>query len=384
MAWAHDRGLRPLVAATQDWRATHPAADIVWDARPLKEFEDQPLEQLAEDYDLILIDHPFSETAAESGLIAAVDDWSDDAYLADQRDNSVGPSFASYTWNDRQWALAVDAACQVSAIRDDLWELGGLGPVPATWDAVADLVAELSAPRQVAIPLNTNHAYCAFLAVGSTIAGDFWPSDGCVDRDAAADALRFLQRIGPALHPRSATMDPIAACELMASTNEIVYVPLMFGYSTYARKGYRGFRLRFADAPRGPARRHGSVLGGVGITVSSRSMHRALAADFARFVASAEVQATAYVDAWGQPGHGSAWSSPEADEKVGGFFTGTVATMREVVVRPRTTGHRRFQQLAGELIHAFLWSGELRVTECIEHYDDLTTTLLGADRRCDA
>jgi hypothetical protein len=40
----------------------------------------------------VLIDHPFVGTAARSGLIAAVDEWVDEAYLVDQTQNSAGPS----------------------------------------------------------------------------------------------------------------------------------------------------------------------------------------------------------------------------------------------------------------------------------------------------
>jgi multiple sugar transport system substrate-binding protein len=123
------------------------------------------------------------------------------------------------------------------------------------------------------------------------------------------------------------------------------------------------------------------VLGGVGIAVSARSQEPALAADFARFVASPRFQATTCVDAGGQPGRGVAWSSPEAEERVGGFFSGTIATMRGAFTRPRGAGHRRFQQLAGELVHAFLWSGRLGVRECVERYRELVAGLLGAARR---
>jgi multiple sugar transport system substrate-binding protein len=381
MAWEHDRSLLPLAAATRAWRAAHPGADIAWAARPLKAFEDQPLEQLAADYDLILIDHPLCGAAAGSGLVAAVDDWADAAYLADQRANSVGPSFASYSWDGRQWALAIDAACQVSAVREDLWDAAALGPVPDGWEAAAELVAGHGARGRVAIPLNPTHAYCAFLAVGCALAGGrFWPPGGDLDPDAAAAALALLRRLAPGLHPRSPAMDPIAASELMAGGDEVAYVPLLFGYSNYARAGYRRARLRFGNAPRGPAGTRGSVLGGVGIAVSARSRDLALAADFARFVASPQVQATTYVNAGGQPGHAAAWSSPAADEQVGGFFSGTIATMRGAFTRPRSAGHRRFQQLAGELVHSFLWADRLGVRECVERLRGLAATLLGGGR----
>ena len=141
MAWDHPRARDPLAAISAAWSKTNGVA-VHWDARPLKDFEDQPLEELASRYDLVLIDYPFVGVAAKSGLIwCAVNDWVDAAYLADQGEHSVGPSFASYDWAGKQWALAIDAACQVSAVRDDLWRAAKLGALPSTWDQVAQLAA---------------------------------------------------------------------------------------------------------------------------------------------------------------------------------------------------------------------------------------------------
>ena len=83
MAWDHPRARNPLEAIATEWMRTQDAR-IEWDARPLKAFEDQPLEELATTYDLVLIDHPFVATAANSGLIAPVNDWADADYLEDQ------------------------------------------------------------------------------------------------------------------------------------------------------------------------------------------------------------------------------------------------------------------------------------------------------------
>ncbi|TFH46714.1 MAG: carbohydrate ABC transporter substrate-binding protein, partial [Lysobacterales bacterium] len=67
MAWDHPRAVNPLEAISAEW-SQQSGFDIEWDARPLKDFEDQPLEELATRYDLILMDYPFVGFAAESGL----------------------------------------------------------------------------------------------------------------------------------------------------------------------------------------------------------------------------------------------------------------------------------------------------------------------------
>jgi multiple sugar transport system substrate-binding protein len=182
----------------------------------------------------------------------------------------------------------------------------------------------------------------------------------------AIEALEFLRELGSHLHPASGDSDPIAISDLMAETDEIIYVPLMFGYSNYARKGFSTHRLRFDNAPAGESGRRGSVLGGVGIALSAQSRQPELAADLARLVASESVQQTTYVEAGGQPGHLKAWQSAKANELVAGFFENTIATMHDTFTRPRIPGHRRFQQEAGAIVHSCIWSRDLTPAKCFE------------------
>ncbi|HZF16132.1 MAG TPA: hypothetical protein VE046_09345 [Steroidobacteraceae bacterium] len=377
MAWDHPRARNPLAAISAEWSRASGVA-VAWDARPLKDFEDQPLEELAAAYDLVLIDHPFVGVAATSGLIVPVDDWTDPAFLADQAAHSVGASFPSYTWAGKQWALAIDAACQVSAVRSDLWAARQFGALPDSWVDVLDLARRTHGTHgQVAIALNPNHAYCAFLSIGVSLVGEsFWPAATCVDRPAARESLEMLRQLAAQVHPGSRTDDPIGISDRMAGTAEILYVPLMFGYSSYARAGFRSHPLTFADAPRGRAGRHGSVLGGVGLALSARSSQRAAAADLARSIGGSQAQSGIYVNTGGQPGHAAAWDSPRANAQVGGFFRATRRTIEQAFMRPRVAGHRQFQPLAGELIHRFIWLGESSAETCLQAFDRLVDALL--------
>jgi hypothetical protein len=79
MAWDHPRATNPLSAISAGW-AWESGIAVVWDARPLKAFEDQPPEPLAGNYDPILIDHPFVGFAATSGLIVPAYEWVDPPY----------------------------------------------------------------------------------------------------------------------------------------------------------------------------------------------------------------------------------------------------------------------------------------------------------------
>jgi multiple sugar transport system substrate-binding protein len=377
MAWDHPRARYPLEAISTAW-SKKTGIPVQWDARPLKDFEDQPLEDLATRYDLVLLDHPFMGIAATSGLIAPVNEWVDAAYLEDQAAYSVGPSYASYTWAEKQWALAIDAACQVSAVRDDLWRAADLGALPRTWADVDELAAERrDAPGCVAMPLNPNHVYCAFLSVGVSFVGkEFWRAGQPVHQAAGIEALEFLRSLARNLHPASCNEDPIGISNRMAGSDDILYVPLMFGYSSYARQGFRARTLRFCNAPRGRGDSIGSVLGGVGMALSSRAAHPDSAAALAYEIASPGAQSGIYAYSGGQPGHALAWESPEVNAMVGSFFTSTRETMNHAFMRPRVNGHRRFQPAAGELIHKCIWTDELPVRECLTEFGKLVESLL--------
>ena len=95
MAWDHVRGVAPMRAATAEFGRLRPDVEISWEARSLKDFEDYPIEPLVEAHDLVLMDHPFVGTAAETAVLVPLEEWLPAEYLADQRENSVGPSYAS-------------------------------------------------------------------------------------------------------------------------------------------------------------------------------------------------------------------------------------------------------------------------------------------------
>src|SRR5699024_8208415 len=119
MTWDHERGVAPLLAVTKEFQKQHPNIEITWDKRPLKDFEDFPVSILAEKYDLMMIDHPFIGEAVKQEVFTALDDYLPKEFLEDQAKFSVGQSHESYTWEGKQWALAVDTAAQVAAYRDD-------------------------------------------------------------------------------------------------------------------------------------------------------------------------------------------------------------------------------------------------------------------------
>jgi multiple sugar transport system substrate-binding protein len=150
----------------------------------------------------------------------------------------------------------------------------------------------------------------------------------------------------------------------------------MFGYSSYARRGFRPNLMRFGNAPAGPSGVRGTVLGGVGLALSARCPNREIAADLARHIASRDVQRGLYASSGGQPGHAAAWESAEVNAPTGQFFAATRPTIDDAFVRPRVSGHRRFQPLAGALIHKFIGTREGSADACLQEYERLADVLL--------
>ncbi|MBC8012088.1 MAG: carbohydrate ABC transporter substrate-binding protein, partial [Burkholderiales bacterium] len=135
ITWNHTRGYVPKVAAAQRFAELHPGIEIRWAKRSLLEFGEFPVEKLAERFDLLVIDHPYTGFGAEHAVFRPLDDLLPAGTLDDLAQNSVGPSHRSYRWHDHQWALAVDAACPVAHWRADLLAQAET-PVPQTWAEV--------------------------------------------------------------------------------------------------------------------------------------------------------------------------------------------------------------------------------------------------------
>ncbi|MCF8567954.1 extracellular solute-binding protein [Alicyclobacillus tolerans] len=375
IAWDHIRGYAPLVEASKQFMEMHPDVSVIWDKRSLEDFESYPIEILAQKYDLLTIDHPFVGTGVNGKIIEALDSWVPEEFLLGQKAHSVGPSYQSYTWEGHQWALPLDAAAQVSAYRLDLLSSLNLS-VPKTWDDVLDLTRALPNDLKVGIPLSPTHAYSTFVTVCAHLAEEeFWDQNG-IDVEVAGEALYFIRKILPELHPDSLASNPIQMSETMSKVNEIVYVPFVFGYSNYARPGFAPFVLHFGDIPTiGSRPPKGSILGGVGIAMSAYSEEKTVASEFIQYVTSEPFQVGAYFEVGGQPGHLKAWTSELNNSKSNHFFKNTQQTLELSYIRPRNQGYPSFQIEAGEVIHSFLRSGEDRaatVKELNRLYKELT------------
>jgi multiple sugar transport system substrate-binding protein len=369
IGWDHPRCTGPMGACAAAWQEMTGIA-VSWEWRSLEAFGDQPLEELAPFYDLLVIDHPFCGTAVATQCLRPLDDLLGSDTLAALAADAVGASHRSYTYAGHQWGLATDAACQVAAVRSDLLD----GPAPVTWDDVRALARSL--PGCVALPLAPAHAISSFLTLCANAGRPPAGPEQLVDRDtglAALELLSELHRLGP---PGTTALEPPDLLGLLTSSDDIVYVPLTYGYVTYARADAVERPCSFRDiasAGHGPI---GAVLGGAGLAVSATSGQPGEAGAFAAWASGADAQRVIVATHGGQPGSASAWVDPTIDAQAGGFYSGTIATMEAAWVRPRDALWPGFQLQGGKLLAAAL-DERLPAATTLDRLDGLYRDHLG-------
>ena len=135
MTWDHSRGFDPMIATSKKFQKIHNnKVKIDWDKRPLQAFADRPIEEMTDDYDMIVIDYPHVGEVACKGLLQNLDLPQYEPQIEQLKKQSVGKSHQSYFIDNKQWALAIDAASQTAWYRDDL-----IGSYPLNWNSLIGL-----------------------------------------------------------------------------------------------------------------------------------------------------------------------------------------------------------------------------------------------------
>jgi len=363
MTWDHSRGYDPLVACSKRYLAEC-GINIEWHKRTLKDFGDQSLEDLANQYDLLVIDHPHSGVSAETNCVIPLDQYINQERLDILRDQTAGPSFDSYNYSGHQWALPVDAAMQCAAYRADLLS----GAVPNTWDQVL-------ATKDLGMALCPTDSLCSFLSLSAQLGAPIREENTyLIAEPKGLEVLALMKSLCTAAHPKSTELNPIQLFDLMAQSDEISYSPMAFCYTNYSRKGYRENLLTFADVPSlkpflqrdSGIKMFSSVLGGAGIAVSSKCQNKQMACDFALWICGKEIQSSVYTINAGQPGNGEAWQNAATNNLTNNFFRNTIHTLDSAYVRPRFSAWPHFQEHLGNIVHEYL-VGNINPTTVIRY-----------------
>jgi multiple sugar transport system substrate-binding protein len=354
ITWNHSRGFVPMVATAQRFSELNPAISISWEKRSLQQFADLSIQQLAERYDLLVIDHPWAGFAAKTGSILPFDKYLSAAFLKDQKINTVGHSYESYHYDGHQWALAIDAATPVASSRPDLLEKHN-AQLPKTYEDLLNLAKQ----GLVAFPAIPIDALMTFYTFCCSLGEDPCRADHTViSKDTGVKALQLYRELALYIDPACFNRNPIQTYEAMTLGDDIAYCPFAYGYSNYSRKGYARKVLHFHDmiTLSGKANLRSS-LGGTGLAVSANCKHVDMAMQYAEFVASAPCQQGLYTDNGGQPGYLTAWTDADNNAKTFNYFANTLPALQRAYLRPRYFGHMFFQDHAGDVVRDYLMNG---------------------------
>ena len=354
ITWNHSRGFVSVVATAQRFCEMRPEVEIVWEKRSLQEFADAPIQGLAEDYDLLVIDHPWAGYAAYSQVLVPLQEIIPADFMADQAANSVGHSHPSYVFNGNQCALAIDAATPVASYRPDLLQRYGLEK-PQTW---SDLL-ELARQGRVIMPAIEIDTLMNFYMLCATQGeAPFVDDDWAVSDEMSLRALEQLRELA-SLCPRDIfNWNPIAVYEALSRREDYVYCPFAYGYSNYSRAGYSDNVLIFDDmVDIGGHGRCQSTLGGTGLSISTGCKSVEVACEYAMFCASPVIQRTIFFENGGQPGHRGAWTDDEVNRRSSNYFRNTLPALDRAYLRPRFPGYLHFQDQGGAPIRQYLMNG---------------------------
>ena len=364
MTWDHSRGFDPMLATSKKFQETHNNAVIIqWDKRPLQAFADRPIEDMTDDYDMIVIDYPHVGEVASKGLLQNLDLPKYSSHIEQLKKQSVGKSHESYYINNKQWALAIDAASQTACYREDL-----IPSYPSNWNALLDLAKN----NKVLWPLKPVHAISSFYSIYNNITTELMPDKKkFIDKNFGVETLTMMKAVSRELIIDCLTMDPIQTAELMTETNDFFYCPYIYGFSNYSRKNYRKYILKYINvinlSGKGPA---GTHLGGTGIAVSNASKNKDLAIEYSFWIASAECQKSLFYESGGQPGNSVAWEDDKINKETNNFFRDTRKTLDLAWIRPRHNGYMKFQDESGNLINEYLQS-EIKAESICEKLIDM-------------
>jgi multiple sugar transport system substrate-binding protein len=355
LTWDHPRGYRVLEALAG---ALEPDVSVHWQRQPLEGFESRPLRTLADDFDLLVVDHPGLGEAIRDGALLPLDEVFGEQELAVWRTASVGASYDSYVLGGRPWALPLDAAAQVAVARPDLMEAR-----PASWEQAC----RAARAYPTTLCLGGPHALLMFSAIcvaaGAEPAREAGPAGDhgpFVAEAAGTAALAIMSDLLACADRDLSQHNPIGVLDAMAASGGPAYCPLVYGYVTYQRPlgGEPGSsRLAAFDAPAGPGG-IGSVLGGTGLAITRSAIELGAAAALIRTLLSDEVQIGLYAELGGQSSARQAWQHPGADAAGGGFYRATLATVEQAWVRPRFAGYPEFQTAASAVLREGLLAGD--------------------------
>ncbi len=320
--------------------------DIHWDKQSLEGFESHPIADLCARYDLVVLDHPHVGEAMSGDCLLSLEDVFGAETVAELAKASIGPSLTSYRFAGKHWALPLDAATQVMALRLDLSD-----GVPVTWDEVLRLSQQSG---KVALSLAGPHACLSFLSIAAAFGEPPAEKDPdiLVSENVGQQVYDLMAELAAHSPASVRQKNPIGILGHMVEHDDVALCPLVYGYVNYSVP-QSGKPVAFHNAPRAATGgRPGSTLGGTGIGVSRSAQITSALKAHLLWLMSREAQSGFIPDHDGQPSRRDARQDERVNRQWGDFYRNTADTLEQAYVRPRHDGYVAFQGKASALLKA--------------------------------
>ncbi|HWA43158.1 MAG TPA: extracellular solute-binding protein [Hypericibacter adhaerens] len=354
LTWDHPRGYKALEAAAAGLSEAKDGLTIRWDRQPLEGFESHPIDDLCRRYDIVVLDHPHIGEAVAKRCLRPLETLFAPQEIAAWGRDTIGPCLTSYRYAGSHWALPLDAATQVMALRPDLLDRDP----PRTWSEVVALPDKLPVCLSLAGP----HAILSLMSISVSLGtapgagepGRFLPPP------AVSAALEILRPLAARSLPAARGLNPIGILCRMASGDDLALCPLVYGYVNYAApRDPKARRVAFHDAPAATATgRPGSTLGGTGIAISRRCQATPALLDHLRWLMAPEAQTGFIPTHDGQPSRRESWQDVAVNAAWGDFYKNCFRTLELAWVRPRFDGYIAFQTQASAILRDGLAEGQ--------------------------
>jgi len=358
--WQSRRATQPMDAAIKAFTNTHADCIVRQVVRPLKDFEHQSLEDISQQYDLIVFDHPFSGAIARSRCFVPLETHLADKLGHEANAQYVGPSLASYRYGGHIWGAPIDGATQNAIYRRDL--LNRLGHA-APQSHVQVLELGHTARRNglyLGTAIETPHALISILSYMANLGAPIEFDDTgitAIPENSFNEAYCAMEDVLSLSARECMGWNSIDLHEAMVVRDDIVYCPAVYGYATYGEPdlraplsfaGFAGIRQPFSA---------GAAIGGTALGLSRYSEKPELALAFIKHMLSDSVQVEIVGANCGQPASLNGWKNSKNDSRFNNFYSAVLESMKLSWVRPRFHGYVEFQRRGGQVVAQALREG---------------------------
>ena len=358
ITWDHSRGFVPLAATAQRFEEINKNVRIHWQKRSLAEFGEFPVDKLAAEYDLAIIDHPWAGYAVEKKCFINLAEAIEHNQYNELYRDAIGLSAESYLYEGNQVAMAIDAAAPIA-----LYSPGKMSSkeIPSSWTDVLNAAKE----KRAISAGNPTSLLMEFYMFCNRLNPDIFKDD-LIDTDSMSEALEIIAEYFSWLDPICYQMNPIAIHEILSrNDNKYCYTPCEFGYSNYSRTGYAQTKLKATNLVTYKNMRLRTILGGAGIAISRKCQHPEIALSYLMYSISPRIQTSIYGANGGQPSSKQAWEDTELNALCNNFFLDTQQTLEESILRPRFSGYIGFQDNASIIIQKAI-KGEIPIRNAVK------------------